>query len=53
MLVPWQIIKEARRTPLTLRYAPEAAAEVRTLMAQGQKCCPFLTFGKSRMRRRC
>jgi hypothetical protein len=29
---------------LTLRYAPEAAARVRQMVAQEEVCCPFLVF---------
>ncbi len=29
---------------LDLRYAPEAAARVRTLVEQERACCGFLTF---------
>lgn len=40
-------LRNAKRTPLTLTltYAPEAADEVRALMAKEQECCPFLIFG--------
>lgn len=40
-------LRRASRTPLslTLTYAPEAADEVRTLVARERECCPFLTFG--------
>lgn len=40
-------LRDSKRTPLslTLTYAPEAADELRVLMAKEQECCPFLTFG--------
>ncbi len=40
-------LRDAKRMPLTLTltYAPEAADEVRAMMAKEQECCPFLTFG--------
>ncbi|MEZ5289764.1 MAG: hypothetical protein R2745_01635 [Vicinamibacterales bacterium] len=35
---------ERRGLTLDLRYAPEAAARVRTLVDQERSCCAFLTF---------